>query len=39
MSEMTLADHAEAWWIEQGHYFLPLRDTSAWEAMYNEWVR
>ena len=33
---MTLADHAEAWWREQGNT-VPLRNTAAWTAMYEQW--
>ena len=29
--EMTLADHAEAWWREQGHE-VPARDSDEWQA-------
>lgn len=35
--EMTLADHAEAWWEEQGNR-VPKRDTAEWGAMYEQWV-
>ena len=34
---MTLAEHAEAWWQEQGKT-VPERDTLAWEVMYAAWV-
>ena len=34
---MTLAEHAEAWWREQGK-IVPERDTSAWWEMYEKWV-
>ena len=37
MPEMTLADHAEAWWREQGKE-VPSRDTDEWQAMYETWV-
>jgi len=37
MHEMTLAAHAEAWWLEQGN-LLPPRDSEAWTAMYELWV-
>jgi hypothetical protein len=33
MPEMTLADHAEAWWREMGEK-LPRRDTDEWRRMY-----
>jgi hypothetical protein len=35
--EMTLAEHAEAWWREQGNA-LPARETDKWERMYEAWV-
>ncbi len=35
--EMTLADHAEAWWQEQGKR-VPRQDTKAWRKMYERWV-
>ena len=35
--QMTLADHAEAWWIEQGNE-VPKKDTKGWENMYLKWV-
>jgi hypothetical protein len=35
--EMTLADHAEAWWREQGNR-VSRRDTKAWQRMYERWV-
>ncbi len=37
MKEMTLADHAEAWWRENGRT-LPPRGTAEWQAMYETWV-
>jgi hypothetical protein len=37
MAEMTLADHAEAWWREKGKT-VPPRDTAEWQAMYETWV-
>ena len=37
MPEMTLADHAEAWWREQGKK-VPPPDTDEWRAMYEAWV-
>ncbi len=35
--EMALADHAEAWWREQGKV-VPARDTDQWQEMYEAWV-
>ena len=35
--EMTLADHAEAWWREQGNE-VPARDSNQWQKMYETWV-
>ena len=37
MRELTLADHAEAWWVEQGNP-RPQRGTAAWETMYKLWI-
>ncbi len=37
MPDKTLADHAEAWWKEQGEE-VPIRHTEAWKLMYKEWV-
>jgi hypothetical protein len=37
MKEMTLADHAEAWWQEQGNV-VPARDTPEWQSMYEAWI-
>ena len=34
---MTLADHAEAWWQEQGNE-VPSRNTDEWRQMYETWV-
>ena len=34
---MTLADHAEYWWREQGRD-VPPRGSAAWQAMYETWV-
>lgn len=36
-STMTLADHAEAWWREQGNT-VPPRNTDEWQQMYETWV-
>jgi hypothetical protein len=33
----TLADHAEAWWREQGKR-VPRRNTNTWERMYVRWI-
>jgi len=35
--EMTLADHAKAWWKEQGHT-IPEKETEEWDEMYGKWV-
>ena len=37
MPEMTLAEHAEAWWREKGKK-VPRRDTDKWRQMYEAWV-
>lgn len=37
MAEMTLADHAEYWWREQGKQ-VPARGTDEWDKMYEEWA-
>jgi hypothetical protein len=37
MPEVALADHAEAWWREQGQE-VPRRDTDKWRRMYEAWV-
>jgi len=34
---MTLAEHAEAWWREQGKK-VPRRNTKKWKKMYEKWV-
>ena len=36
-SEATLADHAEAWWREQGKV-VPPKNTEEWDDMYRQWV-
>jgi hypothetical protein len=36
--ELTLADHAEAWWREQGKR-VPRRDTASWQKMYETWAK
>jgi hypothetical protein len=38
MAEMTMAEHAEAWWTEQDNV-VPLRGTPEWESMYEEWIK
>jgi hypothetical protein len=35
---MTLADHAEAWWVETGHK-VPNKDTEAYNVMYESWIQ
>lgn len=35
--EMTLADHAEAWWSEKGRKVSD-RTTKAWAKMYEKWI-
>ena len=35
--ELTLAEHAEAWWREQGNR-VPRRDTARWRKMYEAWA-
>jgi len=37
MTELTLAEHAELWWAEQGNT-VPERDTPEWNTMYTEWA-
>ena len=37
MAELTLADHAEAWWREKGNT-IPPRDTDEWKKMYETWA-
>jgi len=37
MAELTLSEHAEAWWIEQGKD-VPERGTEGWNEMYVAWV-
>lgn len=34
---MTLGEHAEAWWKEQGKE-APPRNTDEWREMYETWV-
>ncbi len=35
--ELTLGDHAEAWWREQGKV-VSQRETPEWKEMYEKWV-
>ncbi len=35
--EMTLADHAEAWWRESNN-IVPNRGTPEWDNMYEQWI-
>ena len=35
--DVTLAEHAEAWWSEKGRK-VPRRGTKAWGNMYQSWV-
>ena len=35
--ELTLSQHAEMWYEEQGNV-APQRDTSEWDDMYAEWI-
>jgi hypothetical protein len=34
---LTLAEHAEMWWVEKGN-ILPKKDTIEWQKMYKKWV-
>ena len=34
---MTLADHAELWWKEQGN-IVPPKNTKEWKDMYKKWI-
>jgi len=34
---LTLAEHAEAWWREQGKEVPPSRTSPEWERMYLDW--
>lgn len=36
-TRMTLAEHAEAWWGEQGQ-MIPPRKSAEWNAMYTRWI-
>lgn len=33
----TLADHAEAWWVEKGNE-VPEKGTAAYNGMYEKWI-
>lgn len=35
--EMTLAEHAEAWWAEQGK-IVPIKGTPEYMVMYETWT-
>ena len=35
--ELTLAEHAESWWMEQGKD-VPERGTEEWNIMYEKWI-
>jgi hypothetical protein len=37
VKELTLAEHAEAWWREQGKR-VPRRGTARWQKMYETWA-
>ena len=37
-SELTLQDHAEIWWMEQGN-IIPPRGTKYHKEMYERWVQ
>jgi hypothetical protein len=37
MIQMTLAEHAEAWWLEQG-MIVPDRNSQGWHDMYEKWI-
>ena len=34
---MTLAEHAEIWWLKQGEV-VPPHSTPEWQAMYEKWI-
>lgn len=36
--QMTLAEHAEAWWTEQAKQVPNDRQSEAWQEMYRQWV-
>lgn len=38
MTEMTLGDHAEAWWKDIERREVPKRNTTAWREMYELWI-
>ncbi len=35
--DKTLAEHAEAWWKEQGN-IIPPKNTKKWNEMYKKWI-
>lgn len=35
--DMSMEDHAMAWWIEKG-YVIPSPDSLEWAEMYAKWV-
>ena len=35
-NSMTLAEHAEAWWQEQG-FIVPTKNSLAYQKMYEKW--
>ncbi len=35
--DTTMAEHAEAWWSEQGKE-IPPTNTPEWKSMYEEWI-
>jgi len=36
-ADMTLEQHAEAWWTQQGRA-VPARKSKAWDVMYAQWI-
>ncbi len=34
---ITLAEHAEMWWYEQGNKKIPTRYSTEWARMYAQW--
>lgn len=37
MSEMTLREHAESWWLDKGNK-VPKRNTKEYDKMYESWI-
>ncbi len=35
--DLSLADHAEMWWKEQGKE-VPAKDSKEWKDMYEQWI-